>query len=159
MARIIHITDAFDAMISDRPYRPGLRVEDALLELKNNAGSQFDPKLVKSFIPIIIQQYKLEFSRKEEVAEKLMKDPQKDFITTLESGMVKFAEQFWIYVDRLKDFFTRPPQPFPSRAVELGEDDEMMEELDEDMPGAPGIAPPSTSFPQYPGTLPPPPDI
>jgi hypothetical protein len=72
---------------------------------------------------------------------------------------VKFAEQFWIYVDRLKDFFTRPPQPFPSRAVELGEDDEMMEELDEDMPGAPGIAPPSTSFPQYPGTLPPPPDI
>lgn len=50
MARILAIADSFDAMTSDRPYRKAMPVEAALVELKANAGKQFDPVLVELFI-------------------------------------------------------------------------------------------------------------
>jgi HD-GYP domain-containing protein (c-di-GMP phosphodiesterase class II) len=50
LARIIAVADTFDAMTTDRPYRRALSDEEALNELKNNAGKQFDEKVVKSFI-------------------------------------------------------------------------------------------------------------
>jgi HD-GYP domain-containing protein (c-di-GMP phosphodiesterase class II) len=48
-ARIIAVADAFDAMISERPYKKGYSVEEALEELKRGAGSQFDPAVVTCF--------------------------------------------------------------------------------------------------------------
>ncbi len=45
-ARIIGVCDAFDAMISDRPYRKTRSVETALEELQRCSGSQFDPTVV-----------------------------------------------------------------------------------------------------------------
>ena len=51
-ARICAIADAFEAMTADRPYRSTLTYEAALQELKNNAGSQFDPRLVSVFLQI-----------------------------------------------------------------------------------------------------------
>jgi diguanylate cyclase (GGDEF)-like protein/putative nucleotidyltransferase with HDIG domain len=51
-ARIIAIADAFDAMVSDRPYRNAVSREAAFAELKRSAGKQFDPKLVERFIAI-----------------------------------------------------------------------------------------------------------
>ena len=48
-ARIITVADAFDAMVSVRPYKEGLTVAEALQELKNGAGSQFDPIVVACF--------------------------------------------------------------------------------------------------------------
>jgi hypothetical protein len=45
-SRIVLVADAFDAMTSDRPYRPGLTVERALAELRRHAGSQFDARVV-----------------------------------------------------------------------------------------------------------------
>ena len=45
-ARIIHVCDAFDAMTSDRPYRKGLPMARALVELNRHAGSQFDTRAV-----------------------------------------------------------------------------------------------------------------
>jgi diguanylate cyclase (GGDEF)-like protein len=48
-ARIIAVCDAFDAMIADRSYRPGVSVEDALAELRRCAGTQFDPHVVREF--------------------------------------------------------------------------------------------------------------
>ena len=48
-SRIIAIADSYDAMISDRPYRKALSKEEACKELVNNAGSQFDPDIVKLF--------------------------------------------------------------------------------------------------------------
>jgi HD domain len=45
-ARILTVADAFDAMTSDRPYRPALAVEDALAEIRRNAGTQFCPAVV-----------------------------------------------------------------------------------------------------------------
>jgi len=51
--RVLAIVDAYDAMISERPYHRALSKEEAVKELKNNAGSQFDPQLVKTFISIL----------------------------------------------------------------------------------------------------------
>jgi diguanylate cyclase (GGDEF)-like protein len=48
-ARIIAVADAFDAMITDRPYQAGISVDEALAELKRCAGSQFDPAVVDAF--------------------------------------------------------------------------------------------------------------
>lgn len=49
-ARICAIADAYDAMISVSSYKSSLTVEAALAELRNNAGTQFDPDLVPVFI-------------------------------------------------------------------------------------------------------------
>lgn len=48
-ARIITVADSFDAMVADRPYRKGLKVEEAAGELARCAGSQFDPVIVDRF--------------------------------------------------------------------------------------------------------------
>jgi len=52
-AAILTIADSFDAMTSDRPYRKALTQEDAFEELKRNAGTQFHPQLVETFISIM----------------------------------------------------------------------------------------------------------
>jgi HD-GYP domain-containing protein (c-di-GMP phosphodiesterase class II) len=48
-ARIIFVTDAFDAMTSDRIYRARRSSEAALAELRRCAGTQFDPGIVAAF--------------------------------------------------------------------------------------------------------------
>lgn len=53
IARILAISDAFDAMVSDRPYRRGLTIEAALQQIRDGAGSQFDPVFAHTFIDVI----------------------------------------------------------------------------------------------------------
>lgn len=43
LARICSVADAFDAMMSDRPYRPSLSLEQVKQELRRNSAIQFDP--------------------------------------------------------------------------------------------------------------------
>lgn len=52
-ARILCVADCFDAMTSDRPYRKGMPVADAVSELSKNKNSQFDPKLVDIFLNLV----------------------------------------------------------------------------------------------------------
>ena len=52
-ARIIFVADAFEAMTSDRPYRAGMGVPEALEELHRCAGSQFDPRVVEALTAIV----------------------------------------------------------------------------------------------------------
>lgn len=49
-ARIVAVADAFSAMTADRPYRARMSVEDACEELERNAGTQFDPEVVRAFV-------------------------------------------------------------------------------------------------------------
>lgn len=48
-ARILAVADAFDAMVTDRPYRKGKSHWEALEELDRFAGTQFDPEVVNAF--------------------------------------------------------------------------------------------------------------
>ena len=52
-ARIVGLVDAFDAIIHERPYRPARSVDEAIGELRRQAGAQFDPELVPLFLPLI----------------------------------------------------------------------------------------------------------
>ncbi|MFU8890985.1 MAG: HD domain-containing phosphohydrolase [Anaerosomatales bacterium] len=51
-ARILAVADAFVAMTSPRPYREALAESDALEELRNESGTQFDPSVVDAFFAI-----------------------------------------------------------------------------------------------------------
>jgi response regulator RpfG family c-di-GMP phosphodiesterase len=53
-ARIFAVVDTFDAMTSDRPYRPALSIEKAVEEVRTFAGTQFDPTVADAFLSIPI---------------------------------------------------------------------------------------------------------
>jgi diguanylate cyclase (GGDEF)-like protein len=59
-ARIIFVTDAYDAMTSDRIYQPKLSSSAALTELERCAGTQFDPGIVAAFAEELGQSLSLE---------------------------------------------------------------------------------------------------
>jgi HD-GYP domain-containing protein (c-di-GMP phosphodiesterase class II) len=50
VSRIVCVIDAFDAMVSSRPYRKGLAYQEAVRRLNESSGTQFDPVVVKSFL-------------------------------------------------------------------------------------------------------------
>jgi diguanylate cyclase (GGDEF)-like protein len=52
-SRIIFVADALDAMCSDRPYKGAMTQEQALEELRRNAGGQFDPGLVETLCALV----------------------------------------------------------------------------------------------------------
>jgi putative nucleotidyltransferase with HDIG domain len=58
-ARIIHVADAYDAMTTDRPYRRGMSHEEALARLREGAGTQFDPAVVRRFEDLKIEEPEL----------------------------------------------------------------------------------------------------
>jgi HD-GYP domain-containing protein (c-di-GMP phosphodiesterase class II) len=53
VARIMTIADSFDAMRSDRPYRSPLSPKDAIREIRDGAGRQFDPVLARTFLELV----------------------------------------------------------------------------------------------------------
>jgi putative nucleotidyltransferase with HDIG domain len=55
-ARIMAVADTFDAMVSDRPYRPGFSQEKAIRIIREEAGHQFDPRVVEAFNEVISRQ-------------------------------------------------------------------------------------------------------
>ncbi len=52
-ARIIAIADVFQALTSNRPYRKAFTKDEAVRIMKEGAGTQFDPKIVKVFLKLI----------------------------------------------------------------------------------------------------------
>lgn len=57
LSRIISVADVYDALTSDRVYRKRLTSREALHLMKEGKGSQFDPKLIEIFIPMISKEY------------------------------------------------------------------------------------------------------
>jgi HD-GYP domain-containing protein (c-di-GMP phosphodiesterase class II) len=55
-ARILAVADSYEAMMSDRPYRKALPVSEAVKEIEMNAGTQFDPVVVKAFIRAVVEE-------------------------------------------------------------------------------------------------------
>ncbi|MCR5702758.1 MAG: HD-GYP domain-containing protein, partial [Lachnospiraceae bacterium] len=53
MARIISVADSYDAMTSNRSYRNYMAQDRVIEEIKNNKGTQFDPKIAECMISII----------------------------------------------------------------------------------------------------------
>ena len=51
-ARIVSVADAYHAMVHDRPYKTALNHDQALAELRANAGTQFDPEVVNVFCAV-----------------------------------------------------------------------------------------------------------
>jgi HD-GYP domain-containing protein (c-di-GMP phosphodiesterase class II) len=54
-ARVIAVCDAFDAMISTRPYAAPRTVSEALAELRRCAGTQFDPAVVDALLKVAVR--------------------------------------------------------------------------------------------------------
>lgn len=52
-ARILAVADSFDAMSSDRAYRSALPLDICLRELRENSGTQFDPRVVEAALPVL----------------------------------------------------------------------------------------------------------
>jgi len=51
-ARIFAVSDAFDAITTDRPYRRARPVAEAIAEIERASGSQFDPAVVDAFLQL-----------------------------------------------------------------------------------------------------------
>lgn len=69
-ARILCVTDSYDAMTSNRPYRRNIGKEKAISILKEGSGTQFDPEIVETFLRILdkieIPEYLLQYGSNEE---------------------------------------------------------------------------------------------
>jgi HD-GYP domain-containing protein (c-di-GMP phosphodiesterase class II) len=51
-ARIFAVVDVYDALTSERPYRSAWTKERALEYIREQSGTQFDPKVVKAFLKL-----------------------------------------------------------------------------------------------------------
>jgi len=54
-SRVTAVCDVFDALISERPYKPAWPANDALAEIKRQSGHHFDPELVRVFVGMFPQ--------------------------------------------------------------------------------------------------------
>jgi putative nucleotidyltransferase with HDIG domain len=52
LARIVCVADSYDAITAERPYKKALSRDNAVAVLKKNAGSQFDPEVVRAFLNV-----------------------------------------------------------------------------------------------------------
>jgi putative nucleotidyltransferase with HDIG domain len=68
-ARIVAVSDAFDALTSHRPYRPAEDSEQAIEIIKQGAGSKFDPQIVQAFVAVMAEEPKEIEYNNEYVAE------------------------------------------------------------------------------------------
>ena len=56
LVRITSVADVFDALVSDRPYRRSMSVQEASRIIYRGAGTQFDPRAVQAFAEILSDQ-------------------------------------------------------------------------------------------------------
>ncbi|OFX33633.1 MAG: hypothetical protein A2Z07_04795 [Armatimonadetes bacterium RBG_16_67_12] len=74
-ARIIRVADTFDALTSDRPYRPRKSLEDAKAELRHMAGAALDPAVVNTLLRLLATMTPLEMQLTMRRDDGLLADP------------------------------------------------------------------------------------
>jgi HD-GYP domain-containing protein (c-di-GMP phosphodiesterase class II) len=52
-ARIVAVADTFEALVSERPYRPAFSQDQAMTMIETMAGSRFDPVVVEAFLDVM----------------------------------------------------------------------------------------------------------
>ncbi|HMD97850.1 MAG TPA: HD-GYP domain-containing protein [Terriglobia bacterium] len=55
-SRIVCVVDCFDAMVSDRCYRPALSLDESVRRLQAGSGTQWDAEIVRLFLPLALQE-------------------------------------------------------------------------------------------------------
>lgn len=60
LARVVAVVDVWDALTSDRPYRGAMSNEKAIQLIESEAGSQFDPQVVKAFVAMGVSKARIE---------------------------------------------------------------------------------------------------
>ena len=60
LSRIIAIADSFDTMITQSAYKPCKTRDEAINEIRQNMGTQFDPNLAQMFIEKVLREFKQE---------------------------------------------------------------------------------------------------
>ncbi|WP_309571005.1 HD-GYP domain-containing protein, partial [Deinococcus sp.] len=55
LARILKVADVYDALVTDRPYRPAWSSEEAVEYLLDHSGTDFDPRLVRIFVHQVLR--------------------------------------------------------------------------------------------------------
>ena len=51
--RIVAVADVFDALTNERPYKKAWPRQEAIEEIQNQSGRQFDPRMVEAFLEVI----------------------------------------------------------------------------------------------------------
>ena len=69
VSRILHLADAFDAMISKRAYREGMPLDEVMDEIRDGAGTQFDPELTVVFLEQVIPIHLAERKKRQDAAQ------------------------------------------------------------------------------------------
>ena len=64
LSRIISLVDSYDAMVNDRSYRKALSPEYAMQEIRDNAGTQFDPVIAQAFLELLCENEDLKLGKK-----------------------------------------------------------------------------------------------
>jgi putative nucleotidyltransferase with HDIG domain len=87
-AKILTLADSFDAMTTDRPYRSKKDLEEALEELKNCLGTQFDSRIVAAFCKVLEKEIKGTLPEPN-ILPHLDKDFEPSVITGLLEGLIQ----------------------------------------------------------------------
>lgn len=74
VARIFAIVDVFDALTSKRPYKEPMSLEKSLGIIQSDAGSHFDPDLVRLFVEIAPAMFQRVSAMSDEAVEGLLRD-------------------------------------------------------------------------------------
>jgi len=61
-ARVLAVVDAYETMISERPYQKCKTTHEAIDEIKNCSGKQFDPVVVEAFLRTIVNNVNVNMS-------------------------------------------------------------------------------------------------
>ncbi len=70
-ARIIAVLDAWIAMVSERPFRKALTLEDSINELVENAGKQFDREVIDAFMEVLVDEGQIEIEEYAGIRDRL----------------------------------------------------------------------------------------